>query len=59
MLKVKEVRLSKKVTKYELCKRTGIYFDTLSKIENGGDVKLSTLKKIADALGVDIKDLFE
>lgn len=58
MLKVKEIRLLKKVSKYELCKRTGIYFDTLSKIENGGDVKLSTLKKIAEALGIEVKDLF-
>lgn len=27
-------------------------------IENGGDVKLSTLKRIADVLGVRVKDLF-
>lgn len=49
----------KNVRRYGLAKRTGLNYHTLINIENGGDVKLSTLKKIADALGVSVKELFK
>lgn len=58
MVKVKEIRLQKNISKYEICKRTGIEFNTLTNIERGGDTRLSTLLKIAKALDVDIKELF-
>jgi DNA-binding Xre family transcriptional regulator len=59
MLKVKKVRTEKHISKYMLSKLTGITRPALTKIENGGDVKLSTLHKIAEALDVDVVDLFE
>lgn len=58
MLLLKEIREAKNVTRYQLAKKTGLQYRTIPAIENGGDVKLSTLKRIADVLGVNIKDLF-
>ena len=45
--------------KYRLCKETGISFNSLTSLENGGDVRLSTLERIAKVLKVEVKDLFE
>lgn len=61
MLNVQKVRLEKKkkVSKYRLCKETGISFNSLTSLENGGDVRLSTLERIAKVLKVEVKDLFE
>lgn len=59
MLNLKKLRTEKGISKYELCKRTGIDFHTIWKIENGENTRLFTLYKIADALGVDVKELFE
>lgn len=59
MLLIKEIMLQKDVRRYGLAKKTGLNYHTLINIENGGDVKLSTLKKIADALGVSVKDLIK
>lgn len=59
MVKVREIRVQKNVSKYELCKKTGMEFNTLTNIERGGDTRVSTLLKIAKALDVDIKELFE
>lgn len=59
MLNVTKVRTNVGISKYKLCKMTRLSFPALTAIEKGGDVKLSTLYKIADALGVDIKELFE
>lgn len=51
--------LQKDVRRYRLVKKIGLNYHTLINIENGGDVKLSTLKKIADALGVSVKELIK
>ena len=59
MLNVQKVRLEKKVSKYRLCKETGISFSSLTSLENGGDVRLSTLERIAKVLKAEVKDLFE
>ena len=59
MLKLKVVREAKGVSRYTLAKRAGLNYRTIPAIENGGDVKLSTLQRIADVLQVNIKDLFE
>ena len=59
MLKLKVVREAKGVSRYTLAKRAGLNYRTILAIENGGDVKLSTLQRIADVLQVNIKDLFE
>lgn len=58
MLKLKEVREAKQVTRYQLAKKTGLQYRTIPAIEKGGDVKLSTLERIANALDVNIKELF-
>ena len=58
MLKVKEIREAKGVSRYQLAKKAGLQYRTNPAIENGGDVKLRALKRIADVLGVSVKDLF-
>ena len=57
MNKVKEVRKKLGVSRYRLSEDTGISYKALTAIENGGDVKLSTLNKIAIALDVVVKEL--
>lgn len=42
-----------------LCKKSGITLKAYLAIINAGDVKLSTLKKIAKALEVKVQDLFD
>jgi len=43
----------------ELAKVSGVSINTLSRSNNGGTVKLSTLDRIAKALGVDPADIIE
>ena len=59
MLKLKTVREAKGVSRYTLAKRAGLNYRTIPAIENGCDVKLSTLQRIANVLQVNVKDLFE
>lgn len=59
MLKIKELREKRGLTQYQLAKQAGLNYRTIPAIENGGDVKISTLQRIADVLQVNIKDLFE
>lgn len=59
MEKVKQVRLEKKISLYRISKETGITYSALFKIEQGGDVKLSTLRKIAAAMNCKISDIVE
>lgn len=59
MLHVKKIREKLGVTKYMLRKKTGLSMTTITDVENGVDVRVSTLYKIADALGVKVTDLFE
>lgn len=58
MVKLKEVMKEKGVSRYALAKRSGLNYRTLIAIENGGDVKISTLIKIAKILDVEVRDLF-
>lgn len=58
MLKIKELREAKGISKYQLAKKTGLQYRTIPAIENGGDVKLSTLIRIAIVLNVKVKELF-
>lgn len=59
MLLVKQTREKLGISKYRVVKETGISMSTLVAIENGKDVRVSTLYKIAKAMGVDIKEFFE
>ncbi len=59
MLRIEEWRNNKGLSKNKICQRAEITMHTYLAIEAGGDVRLSTLRKIAAALGVDVVDLFE
>ena len=43
----------------QLAVKAGLNYRTIVAIENGGDVRLSTLKRIAEVLGVSVKDLID
>lgn len=58
MIKLKEIRLAKGISKYRIAKETGMQYQTIDAVEKGCDLRVSTLLKIAKALDVDIKDLF-
>ncbi len=57
--KVKECRKQKGWTQQKLAEKTGLSFNTITKIEQGiGDSPtLKTLVKLADAFGVGLDDL--
>ena len=56
---VKEYRRQKGLTQQKLAEKTGLSFNTITKIEQGiGDsTTLKTIVKLADALGVSIDEL--
>lgn len=57
---IREVRESKEISLSQLAKKVGIAKSHLSNIErNIKEPKLSTTIKIAQALGVDIKELYK
>jgi DNA-binding XRE family transcriptional regulator len=60
MLKVKEVRENHEppMTQQELAALAGLSLRTIGYIEAGGDAKSSTLRSIAQALGVSVDQLF-
>ena len=58
--KLREVRERLFVTQAELCDRTGIAEATISRLENGMQrPRISTVRKIADALGVSPDELVD
>ena len=60
MYKPQELRKSKNITQEELVEVIGSDTNNLSRIENGKKfMSAEKLVKIANALGVDIKDLFD
>ena len=59
MLNIKKARKEKSMSLDYLANATGITYKALWNIEKGGDAKVSTLYKIAEALEVSIKDLFD
>ncbi len=56
-LRVKEILKAKGITQKKLAEKLDISVVALSRIINGNPT-LETLKKIADALGVEVKELF-
>lgn len=58
--RVREIREQKKMSQEELEQRSGISRQTISAIENNraGDVKVGTLRALANALGTTIDCLF-
>lgn len=58
--KIIVARANKHITMEELQKLTGLSITTLSDIENGKKVpRVGTVKKIADALGIDFESLID
>ncbi len=58
--RVKKIRLEKRMSQDELCKRAGVSRQTISDLESGREVNTTTatLGKIADALDCSIADIF-
>jgi len=56
-MKIKQIRLSKKISVPEFVKLTGIPRRTIQDIEARGDCLVSNAKKIADALNVTMDEL--
>jgi transcriptional regulator with XRE-family HTH domain len=46
------------ITQVELARMAGIHPDTVSHVVHGGHCSTETLEKLADALGIDIGELF-
>ena len=57
--RIEEIMFSKGLLRKQLCELTGINKGSLSKIIAGSDVKLSTMKNIADVLGCSISEIWE
>lgn len=60
-LKVKENAIVKKISMSKLSRLSDVSYDTIQQIYHNPykDVNLSTLEKIADALAINVCDLFE
>lgn len=56
---LKRFKAEKKLSQSDLCKKTGLAYHTIAKIENGAtaDPRILTLKKIAEVLGVSLDNL--
>ena len=60
VFRIKEIRENKNITQYALSKKTKISRSFISELENNKrtNATLNLLMRIADAIEVDIKDLF-
>lgn len=59
MLQIKETLKQRGLTQNELADRLGINRVSLSRIlSNKNDMRVSTIKKIADAIGCDVAEFF-
>jgi transcriptional regulator with XRE-family HTH domain len=57
--KIREARRQAGITQQTLAERAGLALKTLSRIENGEDMNLSTLAAIAAALDVPVGELVD
>mgnify|MGYP000219959524 FL=1 len=57
VIKLRKIRLAKGISKYRIAKETGMQYQTIDAVEKGGDLRVSTLIKIAKVLDVDVKEL--
>jgi transcriptional regulator with XRE-family HTH domain len=58
--KIRAAQAAKRLTDQELAQAAQLGRSAVSRVTNGAkDVQLSTLKKIADALGLKMAELFE
>lgn len=59
MNKIKQIREQKGLSRYQVAKVSGVWYKNLIDIENGKDVTLSTLRKIAAAMDCEVSDLVQ
>ncbi|ABK60853.1 helix-turn-helix domain-containing protein [Clostridium novyi] len=58
--KLKQLRISRNITTYELSELTGIPQSTISKMENGKrKIEAESLQKLADALNISVNEFFD
>ena len=61
MSKLKKLRTAKNMTQKQLADGSGVYIRQIQRVENGdsdmSNITLGNAIKLADALGVDIKEL--
>jgi transcriptional regulator with XRE-family HTH domain len=58
-MKITQIRKAKGITQTELAERCGTTQQQIARIENGSvDPRLSTLRRVADALECELSDLF-
>jgi len=55
-MRLREIRKEMLLSKAELARRAGISPLTVARIEKGYPFRISTMRKILNALGLDIKD---
>ncbi len=58
MIRIKEILKEKGITQAELAQRMGVHRVALNSTLNNPNIKLSTLEKIAAAIGCEVGDFF-
>ena len=58
MIRIKEILKEKGITQAELAQRMGVHRVALNSTLNNPNIKLSTLEKIAAAIGCQVGDFF-
>lgn len=59
MIRIKEILKEKGITQAELAQRMGVHRVALNSTLNNPNIKLSTLEKIAAAIGCEVGDFFK
>ena len=57
MNKIKQIREQKGLSRNQVANTSGVWYKNLYDIENGKNVTLSTLRKIAAAMNCEVSDL--
>lgn len=58
MLKLKELLVQKGMTAAELSRKSGVSIRTIEDMQRRGDGRLSTARKLCDALGAALDELY-
>jgi transcriptional regulator with XRE-family HTH domain len=56
---VRRLRRARVINQRELADRAGIHWVTLSRIETGHKAESGTVRKLAEALGVEVQELLD
>ena len=55
--RLRQLRIERALSQRDLCERSGVTQTTIVNAEKGKETRVSTLRKLADALGVDPREL--